>query len=147
LAAARSPLTTTNPSHARLNLRENELESAGASTIARALPSLPALSQLDLAANQISRAGAQAVARALVSAGRRSFERLVLDENYLTDEAVEGVSDLLTGAFGGADCLSAEELDPDAAEDDEEDEEGGDEGMDDGAGDELAAALERGARI
>ena len=129
----------------RLNLRENELESAGAAAVARALPALPALQALDLAANQITKSGAAAAVRALVAGGRRSFSRLVLDENYLTDDAVEVVRDLVVGAFGGDGCLSVEDLDPDAAEDEED--EDGDEAMDGGEGDALAAALEKGARI
>jgi hypothetical protein len=137
------PSTYLRTVPARLNLRENELESAGAAAVARALPGLPALQFLDLAANQFSRAGALAVARGLVSGGRQSFSRLVLDENYLTDDAVEAVRDLLVGALGGDSCLSAEELDPDAAEEEEEEEEG----MQDDEGDALAAALEKGAHI
>lgn len=137
-----TPCPFVFPPRPRLNLRENELESAGAATVARGLPTLPALQLLDLAANQISPAGAVAVARALVSAGRSSFTRLVLDENYLTDECIESARDLVVGAFGGDGCLSVEELDPDAAEEDEDVE-----GMDDDEGEALAAALEKGARI
>lgn len=128
----------------KLNLRENELESAGVAILARALPTLPTLKSLDLAANQVARNGATVVARALVSAGRKSFDRLVLDENYLTDDAVEAVRDLLVGAFGGDSCLSVEELDPDMAEDEDEEDA---QGMDDDVGDALAAALEKGAKI
>ena len=129
----------------RLNLRENELESAGAAAVAGALPSLPALQQLDIAANQVGPAGTLAVGRELVAGGRRTFERLVLDENYVTDDALARLRQLLGAAFGGDGCLSAEELEPDMAEDEED--EGDDEAMDDGAGDELAAALEKGARL
>jgi len=133
------PLSPTQPNPTpRINLRENELESAGAAIIARALPTLPALQSLDLAGNQMGRGGALAVVRALVAGGRASFTRLVLDENYLTDDAVDAARDLLSSALGGDGCLSVEDLDPGAAEDEDE---GEDEGMDDGAGDELAAAL------
>jgi hypothetical protein len=132
------------PHPTRLNLRENELESAGAATIARALPTLPALTALDLAANQIGRGGALAVARALVAGGRASFSQLVLDENYLTDDAAESVRDLAAAAFGGGGCVSLEELDGDAAEDEDDDEA---DAMEDSVGDDLAAALARGAKI
>lgn len=133
---------------ARLNLRENELESAGAAEIARALPGLPALRVLDLAGNQIGKGGALAVARALVAGGRTSFERLVLDENYLDDDTVEAVRALLASAFGSDACLSAEDLDPDAADDeDEADFSIGDVAMDGGEGDALADALAAGAKI
>jgi hypothetical protein len=142
-ARSRPSRPPIHPSLPRLNLRENELESAGAAAIARALPSLPALQLLDLAANQISRAGALAVARALVSGGRKSVGRVVLDENYLTDDAAEAVRDLVSGAFGSDGCLSMEELEGDMAEEDEDEEEG----MQDEEGDALAAALEKGAKI
>jgi hypothetical protein len=102
---------------------------------------------LDLAANQISRAGALAVARGLVAGGRKAMGRVVLDENYLTDDAAEAVRDLIGSAFGGDGCLSLEELDGDMADDEDDDDEGGDAAMDDGAGDALAAALEKGAKI
>lgn len=112
--------------------------------VARALPGLPALASLDLAGNQISKGGAAAVARALVAGGRRAFSKLVLDENFLDDEAVEGVRGLLATAFGGDGCLSVEELDPDAAEDEDE---ADFMATDDGAGDALADALAAGAKL
>ncbi|KAI8468546.1 MAG: hypothetical protein J3K34DRAFT_8402 [Monoraphidium minutum] len=126
----------------RLNLRENELESAGAAAVARALPGLPALQTLDLAANQVGKAGALAVARGLAAGGRSSFSKLILDENFFDDDAAEAVRDALGGGLAGCE-LSVEELDPEGAEEEEEE----DEAMDDGGADELAAALERGAKI
>lgn len=93
---------------------------------------------------QIGPAGTLAVGRALVSGGRAAFERLTLDENYVTDDALAALRELLGGAFGSDGCLSAEELEPDMAE---EEDEGELEAMDDGAGDDLAAALERGAKL
>jgi hypothetical protein len=68
----------------------------------------------------------------------------------LSDAAVAAVRALLDAAPCGSAGLSVEELEPDMDEDDEDDADedggGGDE-MDDGAGDALAAALEKGARI
>lgn len=78
----------------RLNLRENELEDAGAAVLSRVLPALPGLQWLDLTQNQITRPGAVLVVRALAG-GCKQLQFLGLDDNGISENGVEQVTELM----------------------------------------------------
>ena len=155
-AAKLGAALATRPRLARLNLRDNELESAGVVSIAAGLSAAGkgagtswALREVDVSASQVGRKGAVALAAAVATAPHLSS--LALDDNQIAEDGVRSVEEILrgtgkAGALGPMDDNAPEE-DADDAEEEEEDEdedeeegvsgEGGDDG---GLADAMAAA-------
>ena len=105
-----------------LNVRENELENAGAKVLAAGLAACPSLTTLDASSNQLRRPGAVALAKAVAKAAE-NLKLLALDENEISEEGVEEVEEILRGA-GKAEALGPlDDNDGDGDDDDEEAEE------------------------
>lgn len=112
----------------KLNLAENELKDEGTILIAKALEEGHGqLSEVDMSCNSITRAGAQLLAQAV--SDKPGFRMLNIDSNYISDEGIDEVKNILKSSPGVLGSL------------DENDPEGGpDEGTADGE-DEMEARV------
>ncbi|XP_074268947.1 RAN GTPase-activating protein 2-like [Silene latifolia] len=81
----------------KLNLAENELKDDGAILIAKALEEGHGqLCELDMSCNLIRNAGAQYLAHAILN--KPGFKKLNIDGNYISDDGVDEVRDILKGS-------------------------------------------------
>lgn len=119
---------------------ENELKDEGAVVVCRALmEGHEYLKELDLSANSISRIGAKAAAEAVIN--KPDFDLLNIDGNFISEEGIDAVKDVLRNNVKGVSVLgSLEDNDVDGEvdslyentdEDEDEDEEESSDGDDD----------------
>ncbi|GKB88854.1 Ran GTPase-activating protein 1-like protein [Tanacetum coccineum] len=110
---------TKKESITKIGLSENELKDEGAIVIAKALEEdLSRLTEVDLSTNMIRRAGARVLSQAVV--GKFGFKLLNINDNFLSDEGVEDVTEIFKNSL---DLLGPlDENDPEGEEYDEEEE-------------------------
>ncbi|KAL5230205.1 hypothetical protein ABZP36_028981 [Zizania latifolia] len=113
----------------KLTLAENELKDDGAVVIAKSLEDGHSdLKELDVHTNMLQRVGARCFAQAITN--KPGFVQLNINENYITDEGIDEVKEILKGGKNSLDVLGPlDENDPEGeAEDDYDEEEEEDEG-------------------
>ncbi|KAL5974355.1 RAN GTPase-activating protein 2 [Asimina triloba] len=122
----------------KLNLSENELKDQGSIIIGKALEEgHPHLKEVDLSTNGIRRAGARVLAQAVV--GKPDFVLLNINENFISDEGIDEVKEILKANKKSVDVLGPlDDNDPEGEDDHAQSEE--DEGVEDG--DELESKLQ-----
>jgi Ran GTPase-activating protein 1 len=124
-APALAECLTAMQSLKKLTLAENELKDAGSVIIAKSLEDGHAhLKELDVSTNMFQRAGARCFARAV--ANKPGFVQLNINGNFISDEGIDEVKDILKAGKNSLDVLgSLDENDPegDPDDDDEEDDE------------------------
>ncbi|KDP21460.1 hypothetical protein JCGZ_21931 [Jatropha curcas] len=110
----------------KLNLSENELKDEGAILIAKAIEEGHGqLNEVDLSTNSIRRAGARLLAQAVVL--KPGFKMLNINGNYISDEGIDEVKDILKNLPGVIGLLDendpeGEDLDEETNEEDEDNE-------------------------
>ncbi|XP_062180136.1 RAN GTPase-activating protein 1-like isoform X2 [Phragmites australis] len=117
----------------KLTLAENELKDDGAVIIAKSLEDGHAyLKELDVSTNMFQRVGARCFAWAV--ANKPGFVQLNINGNFISDEGIDEVKDILKAGKNSLDVLgSLDENDPEGEPDDgddEEEEEEDDDGLD-----------------
>jgi len=108
----------------KLGLSENELKDEGAVEIAKALEEgHRELKEVDLSTNMIRRVGARSLARA-VSSDKPEFAMLNINGNYISDEGIDEVKEILKeGVLGPLDENDVEGEQGEEEEEAEEEEE------------------------
>lgn len=103
----------------KLNLSENELKDEGCVLIGKALQDgHEQLKGIDLSANFIRRAGAMLLAQAVVH--KPEFEMLNINGNYISDEGIDEVKEILKAGKKSLDVLGPlDENDPEGEDEDE----------------------------
>uniref|UniRef100_A0A0D9WJA1 WPP domain-containing protein n=1 Tax=Leersia perrieri TaxID=77586 RepID=A0A0D9WJA1_9ORYZ len=112
----------------KLTLAENELKDDGAVVIAKSLEDGHSdLKELDVSTNMLQRVGARCFAQAITN--KPSFVQLNINGNYISDEGIDEVKDILKNGRNSVDVLGPlDENDPEGeAEDDDGEEEDEDE--------------------
>ncbi|KAG9457926.1 hypothetical protein H6P81_002434 [Aristolochia fimbriata] len=107
----------------KLNLSENELKDEGAIKIAEGLEEgHEQLKEVDMSTNSLRRAGTRKLARAVLS--KPHFVLLNINGNFISDEGIEEVKEILKAGEKGLDVLGPlDENDPEGEEGEEEEEE------------------------
>ncbi|XP_066328021.1 RAN GTPase-activating protein 2-like [Miscanthus floridulus] len=107
----------------KLTLAENELKDDGAVIIAKSLDDGHTdLKELDVSTNMLQRVGARCFARAV--AYKPAFVQLNMNGNFISDEGIDEVKDILKAGKKSLDVLgSLDENEPDGEPDDEEEDE------------------------
>jgi Ran GTPase-activating protein 1 len=107
----------------KLTLAENELKDDGAVIIAKSLEDGHTdLKELDVSTNMLQRVGARCFARAV--AYKPAFVQLNMNGNFISDEGIDEVKDILKAGKKSLDVLgSLDENEPDGEPDDEEEDE------------------------
>uniref|UniRef100_A0A7N0SYB9 WPP domain-containing protein n=1 Tax=Kalanchoe fedtschenkoi TaxID=63787 RepID=A0A7N0SYB9_KALFE len=86
----------------KLNLSENELKDEGASVISEALEAGHGqLIEVDMSANAIRIAGAKALAEAV--ANKSGFKKLNINGNYISEEGIDELKDIIPHVLGPLD--------------------------------------------
>ncbi|CAN6291935.1 unnamed protein product [Urochloa humidicola] len=121
-APAVAECLTAMQSLKKLTLAENELKDEGAVIIAKSLEDGHTdLKELDVSTNMFQRAGARCFARAV--ANKPGFVQLNINGNFISDEGVDEVKDILKAGKNSLDVLgSLDENDPEGEPDEEDDE-------------------------
>ncbi|XP_058077688.1 RAN GTPase-activating protein 1-like [Magnolia sinica] len=114
----------------KLNLSENELKDQGSIVISKALQEGHAhLKEVDFSANSIRRVGARVLVQAV--AGKPDFVLVNINGNYISDEGIDEVKDILKASKKSVDVLGPlDDNDPEGEDEDaksEADEEGAEE--------------------
>ncbi|KAF5180626.1 Ran gtpase-activating protein [Thalictrum thalictroides] len=107
----------------KLNLSDNKLKDEGAIRIGNALVGLKQLKEVDMSTNQIRSAGARVLALSVIE--KPEFQLLNLNENFISDEGIDEVTEMFArspGILGPFD-----ENDPEGEDGDDKDEEEDDE--------------------
>ncbi|KAK8444499.1 hypothetical protein SEVIR_9G147000v4 [Setaria viridis] len=130
-APAVAECLTAMQSLKKLTLAENELKDEGAVIIAKSLEDGHTdLKELDVSTNMLQRVGARCFARAV--ANKPGFVQLNINGNFISDEGIDEVKDILKAGKNSLDVLgSLDENDPEG-EPDDGDEEEDDEDAEDG---------------
>jgi len=128
-AALRLALAVCAPSLKVFLCEDNELKSKGLAKLSAALAQCVHLRRLQLCGNEITGKGAVRLVELLVSVHTstptqllQSTRGLELDGNFIEEDMVERLQELLAGAGGAKALGSLEDNDPDQAEDEDEDE-------------------------
>ena len=135
-APAIAECLTVMQSLKKLTLAENELKDAGAVIIAKSLEDGHSdLKELDVSTNMFQRAGARCFARAV--ANKPGFVQLNINGNFISDEGIDEVKDILKAGKNSLDVLGSldendPEGEPDNGDEEEDDEDGKDDDDDDG---------------
>ncbi|KAG2586282.1 RAN GTPase-activating protein 1-like [Panicum virgatum] len=127
----------------KLTLAENELKDAGAVIIAKSLEDGHVdLKEFDVSTNMFQRAGARCFARAV--ANKPGFVQLNIDGNFISDEGIDEVKDILKAGKNSLDVLgSLDENEPEGQPDDGDEDDDDDEGAkDDDVEDRLDSKLQ-----
>uniref|UniRef100_K3Z567 WPP domain-containing protein n=1 Tax=Setaria italica TaxID=4555 RepID=K3Z567_SETIT len=119
-APALAECITAMQSLKKLTLAENELKDDGAVIIAQSLEDGHAdLKELDVSTNMLQRVGARCFARAV--ANKPGFVQLNMNGNFISDEGIDEVKDILKAGKNSLDVLgSLDENDPEGEPDDDE---------------------------
>jgi Ran GTPase-activating protein 1 len=141
-APALAEFLTAMQSLKKLTLAENELKDAGAVIIAKSLEDGHAhLKELDVSTNMFQRAGARCFARAV--ANKPGFVQLNINGNFISDEGIDEVKDILKAGKNSLDVLgSLDENEPDGEPDDGDEEEDDEDAKDDDVEDGLDSKLQ-----
>ncbi|KAG8085549.1 hypothetical protein GUJ93_ZPchr0010g7400 [Zizania palustris] len=123
-AQALAECLTAMQSLKKLTLAENELKDDGAVVIAKSLEDGHSdLKELDVSTNMLQRVGARCFAQAITN--KPGFVQLNINGNYISDEGIAEVKEILKGGRNALDVLGPlDENDPEGeAEDDYDDQE------------------------
>jgi Ran GTPase-activating protein 1 len=136
-APALAECLTAMQSLKKLILAENELKDDGAVIIAKSLEvGHTDLKELDVSTNMFQRAGARCFARAV--ANKPGFMQLNINGNFISDEGIDEVKDILKAGKNSLDVLgSLDENDPEGEPDDGDEEEDDEDAKDDGLNSKL----------
>ncbi|XP_039846032.1 RAN GTPase-activating protein 1-like [Panicum virgatum] len=126
----------------KLTLAENELKDAGAVIIAKSLEDGHTnLKELDVSTNMFQRAGARCFARAV--ANKPGFVQLNINGNFISDEGIDEVKDILKAGKNSLDVLgSLDENEPEGEPDDGDEDDGDEDAKDDNVEDGLDSKLQ-----
>ncbi|XP_077250294.1 RAN GTPase-activating protein 2-like [Tasmannia lanceolata] len=127
-ASALSECIATKQFLVKLNLSENELKDEGTILISKALQEGHAqLKEVDMSSNSIRRVGARLLALAVVD--KPSFALLNINGNYISDEGIDEVKEILKGGKNSLDVLGLlDDNDPEGEDDDDKSEADEDDG-------------------
>ncbi|CAL4978484.1 unnamed protein product [Urochloa decumbens] len=141
-APALAECLTAMQSLKKLTLAENELKDDGAVIIAKSLEAGHTdLKELDVSTNMFQRAGARCFARAV--ANKPGFMQLNINGNFISDEGIDEVKDILKAGKNSLDVLgSLDENDPEGEPDDGDEEEDDEDAKDDDNEDGLDSKLQ-----
>ncbi|CAN6355195.1 unnamed protein product [Urochloa humidicola] len=142
-APAFAEFLTAMQSLKKLTLAENELKDDGAVIIAQSLEDGHTdLKELDVSTNMLQRVGARCFARAV--ANKPGFVHLNINGNFISDEGVDEVKDMLKAGKNSLDVLgSLDENDPEGDPDDDVEEEDDEDAKDDDDEDGLDSKLQK----